>query len=513
MMGRGEQVQEHLVRVYKSAETPGRADQLAWKLAAVASDNAALDPDVVGMILNRVIDNAGVAVASLLRRPVANARAQALAHPHAGGSTVFGASRSNLVACEWGAWANGTAVRELDFHDTFLAADMNHPGDMIPSIIAVGQQCGSGGADLVRGIAAAYEISGDLTKGIALHPHRIDHLLHIAAGMVAGIGAMLRLPVEVIYQALNHAVHVTLTTRQSRKGEISTWKANAPAHAGKLAVEAIDRAMRGETSPAPIYEGDDSIIAWVLDGPDAQYSVFLPTLGEPKRAIMETYTKAYSAEVQAQPWIDLAFRLRERIDDLEEVAKIVIHTSHHTHRIIGNGAGDPQKYNASASRETLDHSLMYIFAVALEDGRWHHVDSYHPDRANRPETVALWQKIRTVEDAEWDRKYHDPDPAKRAFGGRVVVTLRNGSTLEDKIEVADAHTRGAKPFGREDYLRKFRELAGLYAVPAEQERFLSAALSLPTLPPGRLTELTIEIPAAMLDVPGLKPGLFERHGH
>jgi hypothetical protein len=133
MMGRGEQVQEHLVRVYKSAETPGRADQLVWKLAAVASDNAALDPDVVGMILNRVIDNAGVAVASLLRHPVANARAQALAHPHAGGSTVFGASRSNLVACEWGAWANGTAVRELDFHDSFLAADMNHPSTL-PSL-------------------------------------------------------------------------------------------------------------------------------------------------------------------------------------------------------------------------------------------------------------------------------------------------------------------------------------------------------------------------------------------
>jgi 2-methylcitrate dehydratase len=511
-VGRREAVQQHLVRVYKSAETPGRTELLAWKLATVAADDAPLDPDVVGMIVNRVIDNAGVAVAGLLRHPVANARAQALAHSHAGGSTIFGVSRRNRVACEWAAWANGTAVRELDFHDTFLAADMNHPGDMIPSIIAVGQQCGSGGADLVRGIAAAYEISGDLTKGIALHTHRIDHLLHIAAGMVAGIGAMLRLPVEMIYQALNHAVHVTLTTRQSRKGEISTWKANAPAHAGKLAVEAVDRAMRGETSPAPIYEGDDSIIAWVLDGPEAEYSVFLPAPGEPKRAIMETYTKAHSAEVQAQAWIDLAFRLGERLDDPAEVVEIVIHTSHHTHRIIGSGAGDPQKYNPSASRETLDHSLMYIFAVALEDGRWHHVDSYLPERTKRPETVKLWQKIRTAEDAEWDRKYHDPDPEKRAFGGRVVVTLRDGRTLEDEIEVADAHMRGANPFGREDYLRKFRELAGLYASPAEQERFLATALGLPILAPGRLTELTVEIPAAMLDIRGLKPGLFERRG-
>jgi 2-methylcitrate dehydratase len=156
---------------------------------------------------------------------------------------------------------------------------------------------------------------------------------------------------------------------------------------------------------------------------------------------------------------------------------------------------------------------MYIFAVALEDGRWHHVESYLPERAKRPGTVALWQKICTVEDAEWDRKYHDPDPNRRAFGGRVVVTLRDDSTLEDEIEVADAHMRGAKPFGREDYLRKFGELAGLYASPVEQERFLSTALSLPTLVPGRLTDLTVEIPEAMLDVPGLKPGLFERHGH
>jgi 2-methylcitrate dehydratase len=505
-------VQQHLVRVYKSAETPGRTELLAWKLAAVADDEVPLDPDVVGMISNRVIDNAGVAVAALLRHPVANARAQALAHAHAGGSTVFGASRSDLVACEWAAWANGTAVRMLDFHDTFLAADMNHPGDMIPPIIAVGQQCGKGGADLVRGIAAAYEISGALTKGIALHPHRIDHLLHIAAGMVAGIGAMLRLPVEMIYQALNHAVHVTLMTRQSRKGEISTWKANAPAHAGKLAVEAVDRAMRGETSPAPIYEGDDSIIAWALDGRESEYTVFLPARGEPKRAIMETYTKAHSAEAQAQAWIDLAFRLRERLHDPTEVVEIVIHTSHHTHRIIGSGSGDPQKYDPSASRETLDHSLMYIFAVALEDGRWHHVESYLPERAKRPQTVTLWRKIRTTEDAEWDRKYHDPDPEKRAFGGRVVVTLRNGRTLEDEIDVADAHPRGAKPFGREDYLRKFRELAGLYASPAEQERFLTTALGLPILAAGRLTELTVEIPTAMLDLPGLKPGLFERHG-
>jgi 2-methylcitrate dehydratase len=501
----------HEVRVYKSADTPPRSELLAWKLAECAVDAAALDSDVEAMIVNRVIDNTGVAAAGLLRRPVANARAQALAHPHPGGATVYGLPVDVRVHCEWAAWANGSAVRELDFHDTFLAADMNHPGDMIAPILAVGQQCEASGADLLRGIAAAYEISGGLTKGIVLHTHRVDHLLHIAAGMVAGIGAMLRLPVETVYQALNHVVHVTLTTRQSRKGEISSWKAAAPAHAGKLAVEAVDRAMRGETSPAPIYEGDDSIIAWVLDGPQAQYSVPLPRRGGPKRAIMETYTKAHSAEIQSQAWIDLAFRLRARIARLDDIAGVEIVTSHHTHRIIGSGSGDPQKYNPEASRETLDHSLMYIFTVALQDGRWHHVDSYLRERARRPDTVRLWQKVRTREDAYWDQRYHDPDPDRRAFGGRVIVTMRDGSVIEDEIEVADAHPRGARPFGRDDYIRKFRMLADIHVPAAEQERFLATALALPDLPPGRLTGLNVAIPGELLagdaDLP---QGIFER---
>ena len=99
----------------------------------------------------------------------------------------------------------------------------------------------------------------------------------------------------------------------------------------------------------------------------------LPTPGEPKQAILETYTKEYSAEYQAQALIDLARRLRPRNGDTSRIGKIVIYTSHHTHNVIGSGSGDPQKYDPDASRETLDHSLPYIFAVALQDGGWHHI--------------------------------------------------------------------------------------------------------------------------------------------
>src|SRR5439155_27355739 len=107
----------------------------------------------------------------------------------------------------------------------------------------------------------------------------------------AGVGALLGLDTDTIYQAIQHAVHVGFSTRQSRKGEISSWKAYAPAHAGKLAVEAVDRAMRGEKSPSPIYEGEDSVMAWMLGGKDASYDVPLPAHGEPERAIHHSHKK------------------------------------------------------------------------------------------------------------------------------------------------------------------------------------------------------------------------------
>jgi 2-methylcitrate dehydratase len=482
---------EHEVRTHPSSARLAREDQLAWKLAAVAADTVPVQGGVTEMVINRVIDDAAVAAASLARGPVRAAREQALRHPSSPGAAVWGAAPGTRVSPEWAAWANGVAVRELDFHDTFLAADYSHPGDNIPPLLAVAQHTGRSGAELVRGIAAAYEVQVDLVKGICLHEHKIDHIAHLGPSVAAGIGALLGLDAQTVYQAIGQALHCTTQTRQSRKGEISSWKAYAPAFAGKIAVEAVDRAMRGQGAPSPIYEGEDGVIAWLLGGPDAVYTVPLPLPGEAKRAILETYTKEHSAEYQAQALIDLARRLRPAVPDAARIATVVIYTSHHTHYVIGSGSGDPQKYDPAASRETLDHSLPYIFAVALQDGGWHHVRSYAPERASRPDTVELWRKVSTAEDPEWTRRYHDPDPAKRAFGGRVEITLDDGSVIVDEIAVADAHPAGARPFARDQYIAKFRTLADGVIDARVQDQFLAAVSRLPELDAAELADLAL----------------------
>jgi len=494
-------MKNHIVKVYPSKVHLPKEEQLAYKLAKMAIDKTPISAEVEDMVINRIIDNASVAVASLNRTPVANARAQALGHLRTDGrgANIFGMPNNTKVHAEWAGWANATAVRELDYHDTFLAADYSHPGDNIPPIIAVAQQMGRTGADVLRGIVAAYEVHVNLVKAICLHKHKIDHVAHMCPAQAAGIAAMLDLDVETTYQAIQQALHTSISTRQSRKGEISSWKAYVPGHGAKLAIEAVDRAMRGEKSPSPIYEGEDSVIAWILDGPDAQYTIPLPEEGEEKRAILETYTKEHSAEYQSQALIDLAARMKDKIADFSQIKDILIETSHHTHYVIGTGSNDPQKFDPNSTRETLDHSIMYIFAVALEDGKWHHVDSYTPERANRPETVALWKKISTVEDPKWTQKYHDPNPDYKAFGGKVIITMNDGSQVIDELDRANAHPAGARPFKRPNYIHKFDTITAGVITKEERDRFIAVAERLKDLTAAKVQALNVQVDLNTLD--------------
>ena len=100
------------VKVHKSSGRLKKEDQLAWKIAEIASDKAPLNEDAINMVINRIIDNASVAIASFERKPVISAREMALAHPRENGATVFGINSDKTFDCEWAAWANGTAVRE-----------------------------------------------------------------------------------------------------------------------------------------------------------------------------------------------------------------------------------------------------------------------------------------------------------------------------------------------------------------------------------------------------------------
>ena len=360
------------INIQQPGEKLKKENQLAYRIATMSSEDWNLTDDITEMVGNRIIDNAGVAVAALNREAVKIARAQAMQFENKNGATLFGLEDNKKYDCQWAAWANAVAVRELDFHDNIMAKETCHPGDCIPTILAVAQQKNCNGEDLVKAIATSYETQLRLSMSIALNPNRIDHVGHLGPAITSAIGKLLKLDSDTIYQAIQWSAHTSIFTRQGRKGELSSWKAYAPGLVGKNAIDAIDRAIRGDTSPSPVWEGDYGIIPILLKKNNDDLDIELPVRDEPRKGILGTFTKEHSAGYHGNSLIDIAFNMRKKIKDTKEISKINIHSKQYTHIVMGSGSNDKEKYSPKATRETLDHSAMYIFAVALEDGEWHH---------------------------------------------------------------------------------------------------------------------------------------------
>ena len=312
----------HDVRVHPSKATLPREDNSPGRSPGSPPTASRCRAEVAEMIINRIIDNAAVAIAAINRGPRSSARDAGARPPARGGATVFGVPPAQRVSPEWAAWANGIAVRELDMHDTFLAADYSHPGDNIPPILAVAQQCGRSGADLRarhrhRLRNPDRPRARDLPARAQDRPHRPS-----VPGAAAGIGTLLGLPTprrstrRCSRRCMSASPRGSRARARSAPGRPTPRRTPASWPSRRSIARCAARAR-----PSPIYEGEDSVIAWMLDGPNAHYDVPLPAPGEAKRAILDSYTKEHCAEYQSQALIDLAFRMREQIADLATDAR------------------------------------------------------------------------------------------------------------------------------------------------------------------------------------------------
>ena len=211
---------EHEVRVHPSADRLAREEQLAWKLAEVATDPVDVDDEVAEMIVNRVIDDAAVAAAALFAPPGRRGPCPGPPAPVRAGATVLGLPPAARVSPEWAAWANGVAVRELDFHDTFLAAEYSHPGDNIPPLLAVAQHRGRSRRTTSCAPSRPPTRSRSTWPGRSrLHAHKIDHVAHLGPSVAAGLGSLLELSTP------------RSSTRRSNRRSTSPRRPGSPARA------------------------------------------------------------------------------------------------------------------------------------------------------------------------------------------------------------------------------------------------------------------------------------------
>ena len=116
-------------------------------------------------------------------------------------------------------------------------------------------------------------------------------------------------------------------------------------------------------------------------------------------------------------------------------------------------------------------------------------------------------QFRVLFNKKWTKKYHDPNPRKKAFGAKVVITLKNGKKITEEQGVADAHPYGARPFERKNYINKFLTLTENILSKKESDRFLKTVQNLKKLKSGQLNRLNIEVKKNKLKR-NLRRGIF-----
>ncbi len=384
----------------------------------------ALSPAVLHGTKRLLVDSIGCAVGAIDSKPAQIARALGRGVSGELSATAIGSPKRTTA--EMAAFANTIMVRYLDFNDMYFSpvGGGGHPSDLIPTALALGQALGRSGADVLLAIVVGYEVLGALAGTVRIRERGWDQGLNavVAAAMIAG--KLHRLTKTELGHAVALAVVPHVPTRQTRVGELSMWKGAATAGAARNGMFAALLASKGMTGPPGAFDGFDGI-KQLVTGP---FELSLST--RPESFVIERiHTKYRPAEYNAQGPLDLIMRLRDKVP-LDDIERIDVETYWLAYSEIGM---EPAKWDPQ-TRETADHSIPYLLAVALVDGA---IDlrSYSPERVRDPKLRPIMNKIKVCENKEFSQRF----PAELMV--RITITARSGKTIVDELAHPRGHTR------------------------------------------------------------------------
>lgn len=388
----------------------------------------------------RVIDSLATTLGAYDSHPAKIVRDKAMAvRDPAAKATVWGTTHKTLP--ELATFANGAMVRYLDYNDTYLSLEPAHPSDNIAPVVAVTQQTGKTGRDLIVAVVIAYEIQCRLCDAASLRAGGWDHVVYGALSSAAGAAKVWGLNEDEFEHALGLAGVCNIATRQTRTGQIADWKACAFSNAARNGVFAADLARRGLTGPHEIFEGPKGLILQ-LNIPGVR-NLVLGRGGD--YMIDKTYIKFWPAEYHSQSAIDACLQLRPAVRG-QEITQIHIRSFEAAVSIIGS---EPEKLRPT-SRETADHSMFYCCAAALVDGDVT-LDTFDQDRLSDPRILNLIDKTVIVEDPEMNAGY------PKGIPNHVTISCANGTRVHTRVDFPRGHA--GNPMTDDEVVAKFMRMA------------------------------------------------------
>lgn len=379
------------------------------------------------------------------------------------GARILGSQQR--VSPDMAAFANGVAVRYLDFNDTYgSTVGVGHPSDYIPAILAAAELRDAAGATVLDAITVSYEVFCRLTDVTRLGVEHWDHVVNGAVASAAGACYVLDLPADLMRHAISLSLVPNVALQATRLNDVSRWKGCASANAARNGVFAVELALAGITGPAMPFEGRGGLFSAIGSAAD------IDAWARDRPAILDCNIKRFPAGYFSQGAIQAAIDVRQDLPDSRQITKVEVGTFAFGKRVM---AGDAEKWRPE-TRETADHSLPYVVASALANGTVTR-DSFTTTALRDPETVRLLGVLTVTEDPECERAWPE------ACMNKVTVHLRDGSRLTSHVRHYRGHS--AQPMSDAEVEEKFHNQA-LPVIGAESARRLAEAVWTLDVAPG-----------------------------
>ncbi len=413
--------------------------QMASFIGSARYEN--LPPEIVEIGRKLLVDTVGCALGGYASTSATIARSAAEAvMPSAGAPAATIWVGGSQTSPDLAAFANGAAIRALDYNDYFHAGNNGgHPSDYIAPIVAAAEAFGADGRTVLTATVVAYEIFGAWMDGFTKGGIVFDQ---VVAGVIAAAGAtayVRGLSGTKLENALRLSIVSNVALEAVRFGEVSMWKGCAAAYASRNGLFVTDLAARGLTGPSNAFEGRGGFF-------EEHGISFDLNIGGPPYAIERAVFKRYPIGSLSQSAATAAVELRSLIDDLDAVELIKVLTNHEAVRVM---AGDPEKW-APKTRELADHSLPYVVAVTFVKGA-PTVAVLGARSHEDPAVKSLMQRVSVAEDPECQARYPEATVA------RITAVLKDGRRLQKDVSYHQGHFKN--PMSREAVEGKFRDLA------------------------------------------------------
>jgi 2-methylcitrate dehydratase len=428
-----------------------------------------LPPETVHQVKRLMVDSLGCAIGAFTSEPAKAARDLAACVTGHAAATVIGTR--DLTTPDLAAFANGTMVRYLDFNDAYGGKDTSHPSDNFPIVLAAAEAYDASGRDFITAAVLAYEVQTAFSDTYRMRDGGPwDQASYATVSAPLAAAKVMGLDEERIANALRLSVVQGLHLAQARRGHISHIKASTVANAGRNAIFAAMLAERGFTGPPEAMEGEGGYFAALA----RKKLVIEPLTGENghQRAfrIMSSRIKRYPSGFFSQTAIEAALECRSAlgIESARQVKSVNIRTFQNT---INAMAGDPTRWRPQ-SRETADHSVPFVIAMALEHGRVE-ASQFVDEVLQDARVHATMDKVKVSLDPECEAAWPD------AILNIVTVETDDGRSHTARVPYHLGHFK--RPMSDSDLEEKFRGLCRGLLTKEQQDAALAATWRLDAL--------------------------------